>query len=83
MDYYLFTARSITQAQRMAQVLEQAGMHAGVQRLPMGLSNQGCAYGVRVNVSQYERALALVQSMGMGPLKVFVHSQAGFREVTL
>ena len=83
MDYYLFTARSITQAQRMAQALGQAGIHAGVQRLPVGLSTQGCAYGVRIDVNWYERALSLVQSLGMGPGKIFRYGQQGFSEVML
>ena len=83
MDNYLFTARSITQAQRMAQVLGQAGIRAGVQRLPVGLSSQGCAYGVRIDANWYERALSLVQSLGMGPEKIFRSGKQGFIEVTL
>ena len=83
MDYYLFTARSITQAQRMVQALGQAGIRAGVQRLPVGLSTQGCAYGVRIDTNWFEQALSLVQSMGMGPGKIFRHGQQGFSEVTL
>ena len=83
MDYYLFTARSITQAQRMAQVLGQAGIRGGVQRLPVGLSTQGCAYGVRIETKWYERALSLVQSLGMGPAKVFRYGQQGYSEVEL
>ena len=83
MDYYLFTARSITQAQRMAQALGQAGIRAGVQRLPVGLSNQGCAYGVRIETKWYERALSLVQSMGMGPSKIFRYGNQGYSEVAL
>ena len=83
MDYYLFTARSVTRAQRMAQVLGQAGIRSGIQRLPVGLSTQGCAYGVRIETGQYARALSLVQSMGMGPVKIFHYNQQGFSEVTL
>ena len=83
MDHYLFTARSITQAQRMAQVLGQAGIRAGVQRLPVGLSTQGCAYGVRIEPKWYERALSLVQSRGMGPSKIFRYGKQGYSEVTL
>lgn len=83
MDYYLFTARSITQAQRMAQVLGQAGIRTGVQRLPVGLSTQGCAYGVKIEAKWYARALSLVQSTGMGPSKVFRYGQQGYSEVTV
>ena len=83
MDDYLFTARSITQAQRMAQALGQAGIRGGIQRLPVGLSTQGCAYGVRIETKWYEQALSLVRSMGMGPVKVFRYGPQGFAEVAL
>ena len=83
MDNYLFTARSVTQAQRMAQVLGQVGIRTSVQRLPVGLSTQGCAYGVRIEARSYARALSLVQSMGMGPAKVFRYGQQGYSEVTI
>ena len=83
MEHYLFTARSVTMAQRMAQALGQIGIQGSVQRLPVGLSTQGCAYGVKIDASRYERALSLVQSMGMGPTKIFRHDQQGYTEVIL
>lgn len=83
MDYYLFTARSITQAQRMAQVLGRSGIRSGIQRLPVGLSTQGCAYGVKIETKWYEQSLSLVQSAGLGPVKVFRYEQQGFVEVTV
>jgi len=78
---YLLTARNVTQAQRMAQILSGGGIRAGVTRLPVGLSTQGCTYGVRVNDADYRAALSLVQRMGAGPLKVFAHDAALYREV--
>ena len=83
MDYYLFTAKSITRAQRMAQALGQVGIRSSIQRLPVGLSTQGCGYGVKIEAKWYERALSLVQSMGMGPVKIFRYGRQGFVEVAL
>ena len=42
MEEYLITARSVTQAQRMAQLLERRGVRAVVGRVPMGLTGKGC-----------------------------------------
>ena len=41
MEEYLITARSVTQAQRMAQLLERRGVRAVVGRVPMGLTGKG------------------------------------------
>lgn len=81
MDYYLFSAHSVTQAQRMAHMLGQAGIYGSVQRLPAGLSPQGCAYGVRIGSKDYERSLALTQSVGLGPIKVFHYDKGDYTEV--
>ena len=43
MEEYLITARSVTQAQRMAQLLERRGVRAVVGRVPMGLTGKGSA----------------------------------------
>lgn len=43
MEEYLITARSVTQAQRMAQLLERRGVRAVVGRVPMGLTGKGAA----------------------------------------
>ena len=47
MEEYLITARSVTQAQRMAQLLERRGVRAVVGRVPMGLTGKGCGYVLR------------------------------------
>ena len=48
MEEYLITARSVTQAQRMAQLLERRGVRAVVGRAPMGLTGKGCGYVLRL-----------------------------------
>lgn len=83
MDYYLLTARTVTQAQRMSQVLQRGGVRNSIQRLPSGLSSQGCAYGVRVNAGDGQRALGLTRSAGLRPQKMFLYENNGFREVTV
>lgn len=83
MEYYLLTTRTITQAQRMQQVLQRSGVRANIQRLPSGLSTQGCAYGVRVPKADGERALGLARAAGMRPQKMYVFENGGFREVTM
>ena len=83
MDYYLLTARTITQAQRMQQVLERGGVRSAVQRLPSGLSQQGCAYGVRVRRGDGERAVGMTRAAGMRPQRVYAYDKNGYREVAV
>ena len=83
MDDYLLTARAITQAQRMAQALERAGIRAAVQRLPTGLSTQGCANAVRVGAKDFPEAVYAARRAGVGPLKIYGHDSRGYREVTV
>ena len=42
MEEYLITARSVTQAQRMAQLLERRGVRAVVGRVPMARGAAMC-----------------------------------------
>ena len=48
MEEYLITARSVTHAQRMAQVLERRGLRVAVARAPIGLTGKGCGYVLRL-----------------------------------
>ena len=41
MDYYLFVARSITHAQRMAGALSEAGVPSRIRRAGAGISERG------------------------------------------
>lgn len=83
MQYDLFTARSATQAQRMARVLGSGGIRAVVQRLPVELARQGCAYGVRVDTREHEAAMRRLRQMKLRPERVFRHDDMGYREVTI
>ena len=65
MEEYLITARSVTQAQRMAQLLERRGVRAVVGRVPMGLTGKGCGYVLRLRgQTRTVAALRLLREAG-------------------
>ena len=83
MEEYLITARSVTQAQRMAQLLERRGVRAVVGRAPMGLTGKGCGYVLRLRgQNRTVAALRLLQA-GFAPAQVFVRRDDGYSEVEL
>ena len=81
MDYYLFTARSVTHAQRMAQILERAGIYVKIRRNSAGGS--GCGYTLQVAARQYRRAVSALRQAGQLPVKVFSVSGGERREEAL
>ena len=82
MDHYLLTARSVTQAQQMAAVLERSGISVRVRRIGAGMSKSGCAYSLEVAQRHYPRAAAALSEAGKRPVKVFFVSDGVRREVT-
>ena len=82
MEEYLITARSVTQAQRMAQLLERRGVRAVVGRVPMGLTGKGCGYVLR-RQTRTVAALRLLREAGFAPAQVFVRQDDGYSEVEL
>ena len=84
MPYYLLLSRSITHAQRMSRVLGRAGITARFFRPPMGLTDRGCSYAVRIGGDQLSAALERLRSEGLAPMRVFCAAGDGsFSEVTL
>ena len=81
MEEYLITARSVTQAQRMAQLLERRGVRAVVGRAPMGLTGKGCGYVLRLRGQN--RTVAALREAGFAPAQVFVRRDDGYSEVEL
>ena len=82
MEEYLITARSVTHAQRMAQVLERRGLRVAVARAPMGLTGKGCGYVLRLRGrSRTEAALRLLREVGFVPTQVFRRRDDGYEEV--
>lgn len=81
MDYYLFTARSITHAQRMAQELERSGIYVKIRRVGRELTKSGCGYTLQVPERRYEQAADTLRVAGARPIKVFLVSGGVMREV--
>ena len=48
MDYYLFAARSVTHAQRMARLLSDAGISAKIRRAGAAITERGCGYTLEI-----------------------------------
>ncbi len=80
MDHELLLARSITQAQHMVRAFGGCGIRAALMRAPMGLTDRGCAYAVRLRPGALEQALSCLKSAGIKPLAVYHHTQEGYRE---
>lgn len=82
MEEYLITARSVTHAQRMAQVLARRGLRVAVARAPMGLTGKGCGYVLRLRGRpRMEAALRLLWEAGFVPTQVFRRRDDGYEEV--
>jgi len=71
LPYYLLLSRSITHAQRMSRALERSGIAARFFRPPMGLTDRGCSYAVRIGAGHLPRALERLRAEGLLPLRVF------------
>lgn len=84
MPYYLLLSRSITHAQRMSRTLERAGITARFFRPPMGLTDRGCSYAVRIGDGYLPTALERLRAEGLLPMRVFYAGGDGsFSEVTM
>ena len=82
MPYYLLLSRSITHAQRMSRTLERAGITARFFRPPMGLTDRGCSYAVRIADGYLPTALERLRAEGLMPMRVFYTDGGGaFSEV--
>lgn len=84
MPYYLLLSRSITHAQRMSRVLERAGITARFFRPPMGLTDRGCSYAVRIGEGSLPAAMERLRSEGLAPMRVFyAESDGSFSETAI
>ena len=81
---YLIICRSLTSAQRTAQILEHAGIRAAIQRAPRHAAEEGCSHAVRVGEQQIAKALTLLNRTDLAPSRVFLQQMTGeYREVSL
>ena len=78
MDYYLFAARSVTHAQRMARLLSDAGISAKIRRA-------GAAIGYTLEIPRRHaaRAMQACRAGGVLPVKMLFVSDDGMQEVAL
>ena len=81
MDHYLIIARSVTYAQRMQRVLARAGIRCQIFRAPRELTELGCAYAVRVAVSDLTAALTTIHRESLDPVQIFLYQRGLYQEV--
>ena len=70
MNHYLIICRSVTQAQRAGRLLSSFGITNQVFRTPVGLTERGCSYSVRVRSQQLDRAVGILRANQIVPVKV-------------
>ena len=84
MSYYLLLSRSITHAQRMSRTLERVGITARFFRPPMGLTDRGCSYAVRIGEGNLPAAMNQLRNEGLAPMRVFrADADGSFSEITI
>ena len=81
MDHYLIIARSVTYAQRMQRALVRAGVRCQIFRAPRDLTDRGCAYAVRVAVSDLTGALTALHRESLDPVQIFLYQRGLYQEV--
>ena len=82
MPYYLLLSRSITHAQRMSYDLSNAGITNRIIRPPVGLTDKGCAYAVRLSVQNIGVALDRLRETKLMPVQIFYAADDGvYREI--
>lgn len=74
---YLIICRSLTYAQRVASVLERAGIRAPIQRAPSLVAEDGCSHAVRVAEKQLGVALKTLNRADMTPNRIFLQTMGG------
>ena len=84
MVYYLIICRSLTYAQRTAQILERAGITAHILRSPRAITGEGCGYAVKISERNLTDSLMILHRVGLPPRQVFIVSSDGsYKEVRL
>ncbi len=83
MDYYLFAARSVTHAQRMARLLSDAGISSKIRRAGAAVTERGCGYTLEIPRRHASRAMQACRVSGVLPVKVLLVSDDRMQEVAL
>lgn len=77
MNHYLIVCRSVTQAQRAGMLFSSAGITNQVFRSPVGLTERGCSYSVRIPYQQLPHAAQLLRDYHMKPVKIVLQDEYG------
>ncbi len=83
MNDYLLIARSVTQAQRVAAVLEGKGIRSTILRAPAALNQKGCSYALRFGGTEPEKVRQILLAAGIRPLPIYKKTGQSYEEVVL
>jgi hypothetical protein len=83
LNHYLIVCRSVTQAQRAGYLLSAAGITNRIFRSPVGLTERGCSYSVRIGEPYLARAMEILRQNSLQPVKLFLHRDGQYFEVAL
>ncbi len=76
---YLFTFRSLTQAQTAQSMLRRGGIQVDLRRAPKRLSNNGCAYALTISETHLHDAIFLFRERNLSFKRLY--RQLGFQEL--
>lgn len=79
--YFLLLCRSLTYAQRAEKQLERKGISASLVKAPKDIADKGCAYCLRVNPRQKDKALSVLRDSGLEPMTVYEYRDGLITEV--
>ncbi len=82
MEHYIILARSVTYAQRMQKALTRAGIRCQIYRAPRDLTDLGCAYAVRLAVTDLPAALTALHQESLDPVQIFLYQRGLYQEVS-
>ncbi len=84
MVFYYLNCRSLTYAQRTANLLERGGVTASVRRTPKSIAGVGCGYSVKIASRHLAPAIALLDKSNLLPKNIYLDQGNGeYREVFL
>lgn len=83
MNHYLIVCRSVTQAQRAGYLLSAAGITNRIFRSPVGLTERGCSYSVRIGEPYLARSLEILRQNSLRPVKVFLQREGQYLEAAV
>lgn len=83
MEYYLFVARSVTHAQRMARALSDAGISSRIRRAGADISARGCGYTLELSARSAHRAAEVCRAANVMPTRILRVAGGSKQEVAL